>query len=151
MSEEDLPITTSPELPTSEGLMNTAKDFSGTLTLDLTDDQIQAAWRIIQRVKYKHTQKFRQKFNRPGFTIDDAMNAVEQFEDELKTTLAEQVGILASVDTVPLLEGQPPVIEYLGVIGGGDLEKYGMDHEKKTWEVKRAAERGEEFLGEHDG
>ena len=152
MSEEELPISTSPTLATSEGLMNSARDFSGTLTLDLTDDQIQAGWRVIQRIRKKHMDKFRRKFNDSStFTLDEAMNAVEEFEDELKTTLAEQVGLLASVNTVPLLEGLPLEIEYLGVIEGHDLGKYGMDHEKKEYEVKKATERGEAFLGEHDG
>lgn len=143
---------TSPNLSVKDGAMNDAKTFSGNLTLDLTDDQIQASWRIIQRIRHKHQEKFRTKFNDPSsFTMDAVIKALDEFEDEIKTTLAEQVGVLCTVDTVPILEGHPPVIEWLGVLPGSDLEKYGQDHEKKEWEVKRATAKGEAFLGEHDG
>lgn len=133
------------------GLMNTTKAFSGNLTLDLTDEEIKAAWVIIQRVKKRHQEIFRRKFNDPStFTLDDLHKYIEEFEDEIKTRLAENVGILASVNTVPLLEGEPIEIEWLGVIGGHDLEKYGLDHEKKEYEVKKATARGEAFLGERE-
>jgi hypothetical protein len=133
------------------GLMNDTRSFSGNLTLDLTDEEIKAAWIIIQRVKQRHQEIFRRKFNDPStFTLDDLHQYVEEFEDEIKTRLAENVGILASVNTVPLLEGKPLEIEWLGVIDGHDLGKYGLDHEKKEYEVKKATSRGEAFLGERD-
>jgi hypothetical protein len=153
MSEEPMQVPpTSPTLDTNSGLMNNSKTFSGNLTLDMSDAEIQAAWRIIHRVRGKWTEVFRRKFNDPGtFKLDDAMKLVEHFEDEIKTELAEKVNVLATVNTIPILEGQPLEIEFIGKLPGSDIYKYGMDHERKGWEVKRATAKGENFLGEHDG
>jgi hypothetical protein len=146
----DLP--TSPTLDTNSDLMNDAKTFSGNMTLDLTDAEIQASWRIIQRIRKKHQEIFRRKFNDPSsFTMNAIEKALDEFEDEVKTELAEKVGVLASVNVVPILEGQPLQIEWLGVLPGHSLGSYGLDHERKGWEVKRATDKGENFLGEHDG
>jgi hypothetical protein len=154
MSEEEpmmLNVPTSPDLPTGDDNITSAKKFSGAMTLDLTDAEIQAAMRIVNRVKQKYQEVFRRKFNDPStFTLDDVHKWVDQFEDEIKYELADKVNVLASVDTVPLLEGKPLSIEWLGVLPGGNLERYGMDHERKGWEVKRANQRGENYLGEKD-
>lgn len=143
---------TSPTLDTSSDLMNDAKSFSGNMTLDLTDEEIQAGWRIIQRVRRKHQEIFQRKFNDPStFTMNAVEKAIDEFEDEIKTELAEKVGVLASINVAPIIVGEPMEIEWLGVLPGHDLEKYGLDHEKKEYEVKKATARGEAFLGEHDG
>lgn len=149
---EIVTVPTSPTLDTGDGdVVNTGASFSNAMTLELTDAEIQAAWRIIWGVRAKHQMKFIQKFNDAStFNLDDALKALEEMEDEIKTKLAE-VDILASVDTVPILEGQPPAIEIIGMLPGSNLAKYGMDHERKEFEVKRATQRGEAFLGEHDG
>lgn len=144
---QDQPVT-SPELKTPSDVVKTEKAFSGAMTLDLTDKQIAQCMRIVQRVHGKHRKIFVQKFGRPGFTIDDALKAVSEFEDEIKTELAEKVNVLVTVDSVPLLEGQPMQIEWLGVLPGGSLHQYGQDHEQKEWEVKKANERGEDYLGQ---
>lgn len=144
----EAPVTT-PDLPTNEGIVSTAREFSGALTLDLTDEEIAAAYRIVVGVKHRWEEKFRRKFNDPTtFKLDDALRMVEQFEDEIKTKLAEQCQVLATVNTVPILEGHPLEIEWIGKLPGSDLAKYGMDHEKKAWEVKRANARGEDFHGQ---
>lgn len=149
MDEE---IVTSPDLPTQDTLIKSAKHFSGTQTLDLTDEEIQRAWRIIQRIRRKWMEVFRRKFNDPSlFTMDQAWALVEQFEDEIKTDLMEKVDILATVNVMPTLEGEPIEVEFIGKMPGSDLYKYGMDHERKQWEVKQANERNESFLGESDG
>lgn len=149
MSEEAVAPPTSPELPTQDTRVKTAKEFSGALTLDMTDEEIAQAYRIVVRVKSKWQEKFRRKFNDPSaFKLDDALKMIEQFEDEIKTELAEKVQVLATVNTVPILEGQPLEIDWIGRLPGSDLARYGMDHEKKEWEVKRAVERGEDFLGQ---
>lgn len=143
------PVPTSPTLPTNKGLINDSKSFTGAFTLDLTDDQIAQAWRIVQEVRHRYQEKFASKFNDPqNFTIDDIEKFIGHMEDEVKTRLAEGPGILASVNMLPIFEGKPLEIEFLGVIPGGDLDKHGMDHEKKGWEVRRATERGEDFLGQ---
>lgn len=143
---------TSPTLDADSGIITSARDFSGKLTLDLTDEEIKRAFEIIVPIKKRWESIFRVKFSDPNlsFTMDQALDMVEQFEDEIKTRLAEDVNILATVDTTPLLEGQPLIIEWIGRIPGDNVFKYGLDHEKKEWEVKKATARGEAFLGQND-
>ena len=139
---------TSPELPANEGIVHTPKQFSDALTLDLTDEEIQRAFVIIA----KTSQKWRTRFSYKLFTgfhdVEEAMKLVDDFEDEIKTRLAEELDLLATVDVAPVFEGQPPVVELLGALPSHSSAKYGMDHEKKTYEVRKAKERGESFLGE---
>lgn len=145
-------IVTSPELPTQDTLVKSAAHFSGTQTLDLTDEDIQASWRIVQRIRHKYHEIFRRKFNDPStIDMDTVWKWVDQFEDEVKTTLAEHVDVLATVDCTPILEGRPLEIHWIGKMPGSSLAKYGMDHEKKAWEVKRATKLGESYLGESKG
>ena len=154
MSDEpvEVSVPTSPELPADHDLIRTEKGFSGAMTLDLTDDQIKACMRIVHNVRNKYLGRWVNKFNDPqNFTLDEALKEVDNYEDELKYELADKVGVLVTVNAVPLLEGQPLQIEWLGVLPGGSLERYGQDHERKGWEVKRATERGEDFLGQNDG
>jgi hypothetical protein len=140
---------TSPELATNSGLIKDAKSFSGAMTLDLTDEEIANAWKIVIDIRRKWMRVFRSKYNDSStYTLDQALKSIEEFEDELKTTLAERCGILASVNTVPLLEGKPMEIEWIGKMPGSGLDTIGMDHEKKEYEVKKATARGEDFLGQ---
>ena len=145
-------IITSPTLDTESGIVTSVKDFSGKLTLDLTDDEIKRAMVIVTRVKRKWQERFRSKFSDPNlsFSLDEAMDLVTQFEDEIKTELAEKVNVLATVDPIPVLEGKPLVIEWIGKLPGDDIYKYGMDHERKETQVKKATQRGEDFLGQKD-
>lgn len=132
----------------NDGIITSTKDFSGSLTLDLTDDEISRAYRVIVRIKTKWEGVFRKKF--PFDSLDQALDLLSQFDDEIKTELAEQCNILATVDTTPILEGQPPVIEWIGKLPGDDIYKEGLDHERKEYEVKRAHARGEAFYGEKE-
>jgi hypothetical protein len=146
----DTPVT-SPELATNSDIVKDAKHFSGAMTLDLTDEEIKVAWNLVLNIRRRWMETFRRKFNDSStFTMDEAMKAIEEFEDEVKTTLAEKLDILCTVNTVPLLEGKPMQIEWIGKMPGSSVHTYGMDHEKKEWEVKRAAERGEDYLGQKD-
>jgi hypothetical protein len=152
MSEDEAPIVTSPDLPTDEGIVHSVKEFSGAMTLEMTDDAIASSLRVMMPIREKWITYFRQKFNDPGtFSLDDALEAITKFEDELKYELADKCNVLATVDTVPLLEGQPMRIEWIGQMPGSDIYKYGMDHEKKEWEVKRATANDENYLGEKKG
>jgi hypothetical protein len=153
MSDEsvEVQIPTSPELPADSDVVRTAKEFSGAMTLDLGDWEIKKCMTIIHEVRSKHVAKFIRKFNEPSaFKLDDALKAIDEYEDELKTRMANEVNVLVSVNAVPVLEGEPLQIEWLGVLPGGTLDKYGQDHERKGWEVKRASERGEDYLGQRD-
>jgi len=135
-------------LPTNDGIVKTAKEFSGALTLDLTDEEIARALKIVMRVKQKHQEIFRKKY--PFDSLEQALELIANFEDEIKTELAERCNVLATIDTVPMLEGKPMNIEWIGKLPGDALYKYGMDHEKKEWEVKRANVRGEDYLGQKE-
>lgn len=144
--DEDAPLVTSPEMPVDPGIVTTPKAFSDALTLDLTDDEIQRALTTTLRIKKKYEEKFRYRFGSPNFTVEQAAKMIDQLEDEIKTTMAE-MDILVHVDMAPVFEGEGPVIEFLGAMPSHYSAKYGSDHEKKTWEVQKALERGEVFLG----
>lgn len=139
---------TSPTLNTDSGIVRTQKQFSDALTTDLTDAEIKEGLALILPIKRKHEEKFLAKFGDPHFSIDEAAEAISEFQDEISYTLATEANILATVDATPVFEGQPLIIEWIGVIPGHSLSKYGMDHERKSWEVKKATDRGEAFLGQ---
>jgi hypothetical protein len=134
---------TSPKLDAHEGIVTSAKEFSDALTLDLNDEEIARAFQIIARVrtKYKH---------RSFDNIEKGMMIVEEMEKEVQTELAEKLNILARIDVTPMLMGNPPILEVLGKLPGDPVEKYGFDHEKKEWEVKRSTSRNEDFLGQKE-
>lgn len=139
---------TSPTLPTDPGIVTTRKQFSDVLTMDLTDDEITQALAIILPIKKKWETRFRYKFSGSTFTVEQAMKLIDECEKELVHTLAEKLDIMASIDASPVFEGEPMVIELQGALSGHSSAKYGMDHEKKSWEVKKALITGESFLGE---
>ncbi len=60
----------------------------------------------------------------------------------------EAVDCLVRIDATPVFEGNPPLVEWLGKIEGTSLANYGQDHEKKQWEVQKATERNEDYLGQ---
>src|SRR5690349_14651958 len=101
MSDEpvEVSVPTSPELPADHDLIKTERAFSGAMTLDLTDAQIQACMRIIHSVRERHLGTWVNKFNDPqNFTLDDALKAIDAYEDEIKYELADKVGVLATVN-----------------------------------------------------
>jgi hypothetical protein len=152
MSEEEyVDLPTSPTLDANDGVIHSAKEFSGALTLDLNDDEIAVAMRELMSLKHKWEDKFRRKFNDPhNFSLDEALKKLAEFEDEVKTTLAERLGVLCTVDTTPILLGEPLAVEWIGKLPGSSLDTYGFDHEKKEWEVKRANARNEDYLGQKE-
>lgn len=131
--------------PQEADMVTTSKQFSDALTVDLTDEEIGNAYRLITRVNNKHTALWRQKY--PFDNADKQHEFLAEFEDEIKTKLAEECNILATVDTTPLIAGQPLILEILGKIPGDAIYAHGFDHEKKEWEVKRTA-KGDAFMGE---
>lgn len=138
---------TSPDLPADSGIVVSRKQFSDGLTLDLTDSEITQALGITLPIKKKWTAIFRSRLNSNQFTVEQAMKLVDQFEDELVTTLAERMDLIATVDASPVFEGEPLVIDFVGALDSHYTAKYGFDHERKTYEVQKAQERGEVFLG----
>lgn len=151
MSEHFTPNITSPTLPTNEGIVHNIKEFSDTLTLDLTDDEIKQAFEIIVKSIRKWQRIFRGKIDpssiRTYRDVEDIMKDVDQFEDEIKTRLAESMDLLVSVDVMPVMEGTGyPTIVLEGALPSHYTARHGYDHEKKSWEVRKAKERDEVFL-----
>lgn len=126
-------------------VVSTMTDFSNAMTLDLNDDEIKIAGELILSIRARYVDKWRfMSFS----SFEQAASELEHYRDEITTTLAERLGILATVDTAPVLDGESPLVEIIGKIEGTSFAKFGMDHEKKEFEVKRATERGEDYLGQ---
>lgn len=137
---------TSPNLPGNDkDIVRTPKEFSGALTLDLTDAEIKRAMEIIVAVKRKYSERWaHMSFD----TFEKVADQLEIMADEVRDRMANELDVLATVDGTPVLNGEPPVIEIIGKLPGSDMDKYGMDHERKEHEVKLAAERNEDYLGQ---
>ncbi len=142
------PFVTSPNLPTGKDTVGTVKEFSGAMTLDLTDDEIKKAMIITSSVVRKHQTIWKRKF--PFDNLEQIADLLEELEKELGHRMMEELDVLVKVDSVPVFEGKAPVIEWLGKVEGTSLAKYGQDHEKKTWEVQKAKQRDEDYLGQKD-
>jgi hypothetical protein len=140
---------TSPNLPVNDrDVVRTPGEFSRALTLELTDDEIKRALQVTVPIVNKHQTIWRTKY--PFDSLEQVADLLEELEKELSYRLMEEVDCLVRVDATPVFEGQAPVIEWLGKVEGTSLDRYGMDHEKKTYEVQKAEDRGEEFLGQKD-
>jgi hypothetical protein len=140
---------TSPQLPTDDGIVTSAKQFSDALTQELTDDEIKSAFEMTVRISNKWHQKFVSKFGPHSiFTPEEALEELDAFEEELKYELATKLDVYATVDATPIFEGEPPIVEFAGALPSHDIAKYGMDHDRKTWEVQHATERDEAYYGQ---
>jgi hypothetical protein len=129
-------------------MVSTAKDFAGATTLDLTDDETKVFLQTTVAIVRKHQAVWRTLF--PFNNLEQCMNLLDELEKELAYTLMERLNVVVRVDGTPVFEGAAPVIEFIGKMEGTSLARYGQDHEKKTWEVQKAKERGEDFLGQKD-
>ncbi len=128
-----------------KNVVSSMKDFSNALTLDLNDDEIKLAGELILSIRARYVDRWQfMSFN----SFEQAASELEHYRDEITTTLAERLQILATVDTAPVLDGEAPLVEIIGRIEGSSFAKYGLDHEKKSWEVRKATERGEAYLGQ---
>lgn len=142
-----MPHVNSPTLPTDDGIVRNPKEFSDALTLELTDEEITRALKTTLPIRLKWQRKFRSAVRHQNFTVDEAMKLLDQFETELVYELATMCHIMATVDVTPVFEGQPPVIEFMGSMSSHPSAKYGLDHERKEFEVKRAKDTKQDFLG----
>src|SRR5208282_2563749 len=142
---------TSPTLPTDDGIITSAKQFSDALTQELNDDEIKRAFEMIVRISEKYHEKFARRFGPSSlFTPEEALEALDEFEEELKYELATKLHVYATVDATPVFEGEPPIVELAGALPSHPIAKYGLDHAKKTWEVQHATEKGEDYYGQKD-
>lgn len=142
------PFVTSPNLPTGKDTVSTAKEFSGAMTLDLSDAEIKKALEITVATVRKHQTKWRQKY--PFQSLEQVADLLEELEKELGHLLMEELDVLVKIDGTPVFQGRPPVIDWMGKLDTSSLGRYGQDHERKEWEVKKADERGEDYLGQKD-
>lgn len=104
---------------------------------ELTDSEAVEATKIIFEVQQKYSYRKNSREN------------LEALRDEALTRLAE-INILAELDPSPVFYGEPPILEIKGKISTDAIHKYGMDHERKGYEIKKAHARGEDFLGEKE-
>lgn len=141
---------TSPNLPVSEGIVTTRKQFSDALTTDLTDHEIKQAFEILLPIKKKWEARFSLKLGDLNFDVEKAMELVDQMEEEIKYELATRLDLYVTIDATPVFEGKPLIIEFNGALPSHSTAEYGFDHEKKTYEVQKATDRGEDYLGQKD-
>lgn len=137
MHDEEIPALppTSPTQEVNDGILRNPKDFSGALTMELTDDEIAKAYRIVYRLQQKYAH------------APNTAAVLDRLRDEALTRLSE-IGVVASFDPSPCLYGEPPILDFIGKVSTDSIHTHGMDHERKEWEVKRALKRGEDFLGQ---
>jgi len=104
---------------------------------DLQDSEVTQVGKIVAQLSAKYSTK------------RASVENLEAFRDECLTRLAG-IGILATVDVAPVLNREPPTVEIVGRISGTEQAMHGLDHERKRWEVRRAVDRGEEWLGQKE-
>jgi len=120
-----------------KGMVHSKKEFVHNND-ELADSEAVKAVRVIGEVQIKYQNKLANKSN------------LEALRDEALYRLATELGIKAELDPTPCFYGEPPILELKGKMEGDDIHKYGFDHEKKGWEVKKAHDRGEDYLGEKE-
>lgn len=118
------------------------------MTLDLSDEEIGRAMEITKQVHGKHRAIWIRKL--PFDRIEQIADLLEEFEKELSERMMVELEVLVKVDGTPCFEGRGPVIDWMGKIDTSSLAKFGQDHERKTWEVQKAKERGEDYLHQKD-
>lgn len=104
---------------------------------ELTDTEAVAVVRLIGEIQMKYANKPNTKQN------------LEDLRDEALTRLIE-INILAELDPSPCFYGESPIVEIIGKVSSDPLHKYGFDHEQKKWEIDKAHDRGEDYLGEKE-
>ena len=138
---------TSPQLPTDDGIVKSAKQFSDALTQDLTYDEIKGAFELTVSITKKWHAKFGRRFGPHAiFTPEEALEELDKFEEELKYELATKLDVYATVDPTPVFEGKGPIVEFAGALPSHKIAKYGFDHDRKSSEVKKATARGEDYF-----
>ena len=103
---------------------------------ELTDTEISQMFKVVEQVRLRYAGKHNTPRN------------LEALRDEVLTKLME-IGIIATLDPTPCLYGEPPTLEIVGKISR-EYEQHGLDHEKKGWEVRKAVERKEDWLGQKE-
>lgn len=104
----------------------------------MTDTEISQVFQVIHLVRQKYAGK-----------ANTAEN-LDALRDETLTRLMD-IGVLATLDPAPVFYGEPPIVEILGKVKEDKtFHTEGFDHEKKMYEVRKATERGEDWLGQKE-
>lgn len=136
MSEEHIDHPVAPQLPVPDDKIKSSKQLAGYAS-ELTDEEVAKTVQIIYSLQAKYMHK-----------SNNAKN-LDALRDEALTRLSE-IGIIATLDPSPCFYGEPPVLEILGKIKDDPIHKVGFDHEKKYYEVNKAVERNEDYLGQKE-
>ena len=105
---------------------------------ELTDTESVRAFELVHRIGAKYQHKVASEAN------------LHALRDECLTRLADEMNILAELDISPIYSNEPPILEFKGKFTGDNLHKYGFDHEQKKFEIDKAHDRGEDYLGEKE-
>lgn len=104
---------------------------------ELTDSEAQGAVKVIAQIQQKYAPMANTKEN------------LEALRDEALTRLMD-LGIVAELDPAPCFYGEPPILEIRGKVSTDPIHKHGFDHEQKQYEVLKAMERNEDYLGQKE-
>jgi hypothetical protein len=115
----------------TDDIITSTEQLAG-FAADLTDYEVKEIGKII------------------GTIQPNTPEVLDQLRDEVITTLAEQLNVLATLDPTPCFHGEPPIVEILGKVAGDNIHKDGFDHERKYWEVQKANELGEAYRGQKE-
>lgn len=123
-------------VPVPDDTIKSSKQLASVAS-ELTDEEIKWVFEIVMMTRAKYSGRSNSSKN------------LEAMRDEVLTRLMER-NIIAELDPAPALYGEPPVLEIIGKVTGDGYHKYGFDHEKKYYEVNKAVERKEDFLGQKE-
>lgn len=104
---------------------------------DLTDREITRIFKVVEGVRTRYAG------------LPNTAENLEKLRDEALTRLME-IGIIATLDPAPCFYGEPPTLEIIGKLANDPLYTDGFDHEQKGWEVNKAVEKGEDWLGQKE-
>lgn len=103
---------------------------------DLTDREITEVFKVVNVIRVKYAG------------LPNTADNLEKLRDEALTRLME-IGIIATLDPAPVFYGEPPTLEVIGKLDNS-LFTDGFDHEQKGWEVNKANDRDEDWLGQKE-
>jgi hypothetical protein len=121
----------------TDDIITSTKELAG-FAQDLTDIEVGQMGKIIGKIQRTYARKANTPEN------------LDQLRDEVVTRLAEEMGLLATLDPTPCFHGEPPIVEIIGKVSGHSFHKDGFDHERKYWEVQKANKLGEDYLGQKE-
>lgn len=127
------------------GIVKNAVEFAHT-AYNLQDHEALEAIDIMR--KYQRRWIYRARWGWHNW--EDLADFLEELGGNIQYEFAERLNLLTRWDPTPVLEGKPPLLEVMDKMPSDDIHKFGFDHERKGFEVRKAVGRGEEFLGQKE-